>query len=82
MEQARDDMAVELASGTPNYANAVAGAVRYCPMIAHVLQSLETAVRTFCRGSSACDTVDVCRVIVVYDIPYLPGVTFLASRRF
>lgn len=45
MEQARDDLAHELASGTPNYTNAVAGAVRYCPMIAHVLRSLEKAVR-------------------------------------
>lgn len=65
MEQARDDLAVELASGTPNYANAVAGALRYCPMIAHVLRSLETAVRTLCRGSTACDAVGVCTVIVV-----------------
>lgn len=44
MEQARDDLARELASGTPNYSNAVAGAVRYCPLIAHVLRSLEQAV--------------------------------------
>lgn len=44
MEQARDDLAVELASGTPNYSNAVAGAIRYCPLIAHVLRSLEQAV--------------------------------------
>lgn len=46
MEQARDDLATELASGTPNYSNAVAGALRYCPLIAHVLRSLEKAVRT------------------------------------
>lgn len=45
MEQARDDLANELASGTPNYAQAVAGATRYCPLIAHVLRSLEKAVR-------------------------------------
>lgn len=45
MEQARDDLAHELASGTPNYAQAVAGALRYCPLIAHVLRSLEKAVR-------------------------------------
>ncbi|CAM9863696.1 unnamed protein product [Ectocarpus sp. 6 AP-2014] len=43
MEQARDDLAHELASGTPNYAQAVAGALRYCPLIAHVLRSLEKA---------------------------------------
>ncbi|CAM9378240.1 unnamed protein product [Pylaiella littoralis] len=41
MEQARDDLANELASGTPNYAQAVAGATRYCPLISHVLVSLE-----------------------------------------
>ncbi|CAN0351697.1 unnamed protein product, partial [Ectocarpus fasciculatus] len=29
--------------GTPNYAQAVAGALRYCPLIAHVLRSLEKA---------------------------------------
>lgn len=46
MEQARDDLANELASGTPNYAQAVAGATRYCPLIAHVLKSLEQAVRS------------------------------------
>lgn len=46
MQQARDDLARELASGTPNYTNAVAGALRYCPLIAHVLRSLEQAVRT------------------------------------
>lgn len=45
MEQARDDLANELASGTPNYSQAVAGAARYCPLIAHVLRSLEKAVR-------------------------------------
>lgn len=45
MEQARDDLANELASGTPNYAQAVAGATRYCPLIAHVLLSLEKSVR-------------------------------------
>lgn len=45
MEQARDDLAHELASGTPNYTNAVAGAIRYCPLIAHVLRSLEQEVR-------------------------------------
>lgn len=45
MEQARDDLASELASSTPNYSNAVAGAVRYCPMIAQVLRSLEQTVR-------------------------------------
>lgn len=44
MEQARDDLAIELASGTPNYSNAVAGAIRYCPLISHVLRSLEQAV--------------------------------------
>eukprot|EP00903_Cladosiphon_okamuranus_P015926 g14711.t1 len=43
MEQARDDLANELASGTPNYSQAVAGATRYCPLIAHVLRSLEKA---------------------------------------
>eukprot|EP00904_Undaria_pinnatifida_P007827 jgi/Undpi1/4174/HiC_scaffold_16.g07541.m1 len=43
MEQAREDLALELASGTPNYSNSVAGAVRYCPLIAHVLRSLEKA---------------------------------------
>lgn len=46
MEQARDDLAHELASGTPNYNNAVAGALRYCPLIAHVLRSLEQAEDT------------------------------------
>lgn len=49
MEQARDDLANELASGTPNYAQAVAGATRYCPLISHVLRSLEKAVRTTLR---------------------------------
>lgn len=51
MEQARDDLAHELASGTPNYANAVAGAERYCPLIAQVLRSLEQAVRETCVGT-------------------------------
>lgn len=49
MEQARDDLARELASGTPNYSNTVAGALRYCPLITHVLRSLEQAVRELLR---------------------------------
>ena len=58
MEQAREDLALELASGTPNYTNSVAGAIRYCPLIAHVLRSLEKAVRCtwylICRNCCRC----------------------------
>jgi hypothetical protein len=41
MDQSRDDMARELASGNPNYANVVAGAKKYVPLIAQTLFSLE-----------------------------------------
>ncbi|KAG5187524.1 BRO1-like domain-containing protein [Tribonema minus] len=43
MDQAREDMARELASGNPNYQNVVAGARRYVPLIAQTLYSLEQA---------------------------------------
>ncbi|CAM9629223.1 unnamed protein product [Discosporangium mesarthrocarpum] len=43
MEEAREDLLNELVSGTPNYANAAAGAKRYTPLIALVLRSLEYA---------------------------------------
>jgi hypothetical protein len=41
MDQARFDMAQEMASGNPNYQNTVAGAERYIPLISQTLYSLE-----------------------------------------
>ncbi len=37
-------MAHELASGTPNYANAIAGAKQYVSLIAQCLHSLENSI--------------------------------------
>ena len=45
MDQARLDMATEMAEGNPNYQNCVAGAERYIPLIAQTLYSLEVRDR-------------------------------------
>mmetsp|Transcript_12297 Transcript_12297/g.18421 ORF Transcript_12297/g.18421 Transcript_12297/m.18421 type:complete len:403 (+) Transcript_12297:32-1240(+) len=41
MDQAREDIAIELAAGNPNYTNIIAGTQRYIPLITQILYSFE-----------------------------------------
>ncbi len=43
LDKSRNDMAHELASGAPNYANGIAGAKQYVSLIAQCIYSLENS---------------------------------------